>query len=97
MKDVLRQHLLIKYDQVLQLKFYKFHQGDDNVEYYTKFFELAMRTRLFETLEALTSKYRADLRDDIQDELIGHKFWTVELYHYPLEVEDKLAQKAAGR
>lgn len=35
----------------------------------------------FETSESLASKYQADLRDEIQGELIGCKLWTLEELH----------------
>lgn len=55
-----------------------------------------MHTGLFETPKTLASKYRAGMHDDIHDELIDHKFWTVELHHHAMKVEGMLKRKAAS-
>lgn len=70
------------------MKFHKLHQGYDSVEDYREFFPLAMRRG---SPEALVSKYRAGLWDEIHDKLIGHKFLAMEeLHRHALEVEKKL-------
>lgn len=57
-----------------------------------------MWIRLFKIYEGLAPKYKGGLRDEIQDDLNGHKFWTVEeVHHCALEAEEKLKRKASTR
>ena len=65
-------------------------------EYHSKFFELAMRTILYE-IEILVVMFRFCIIKCIEDELVGHRYLTIEkLHRHAMEVETKLKRKTSS-
>ena len=97
---MMKEHFLpTDYEQLMYTKLFSLKQDTKSIEEYTEeFHELSIRNQVQESDAQIAARYKAELRMDIQLEMIAaHTYTMDDVYQLALKIEEGLKYWASRR